>query len=88
MRDLVEARLDITFQHPLVAVGCQHVDLGDGVMRSTSRTEPIATWVEVRFEDGFEDQLHAGLHDPVPIGGDAQSSELARRLGDHPLLDR
>lgn len=88
MRDLVEARLDVSFEHPLVAIGCQHVDLSDRVMRSTSRTEPVAARVEVRLEDRLEDQLEAGLHDPVPDSRDAESAELARRLGDHPLLDR
>jgi hypothetical protein len=88
MRDLVEARFDVTFEHPLVAVGCQHVDLSDGVVGSTTRTEPIARWVEVRFEDGFEDQLQAGLHDPVPHSRDPETTGLARRLGDRPLFDR
>jgi hypothetical protein len=32
MVDRVEARLDVTFQHPLIGVGAEQVDLGDGVL--------------------------------------------------------
>ena len=31
----------------------------------SSRTEPVGTRVESGLEDRFEDQLHAGLHDPI-----------------------
>lgn len=44
--------------------------------------------MEVRLEDRLEDQLQAGLHNPVPDRRDAQTPELARRLWDHLLLDR
>ena len=88
MRDLVEACFDVTFEHPVVTVGCQHVDLSNRVMRSTRRTEPVTARVEVRLEDRLEDQLQAGLHDPVPDRGNPETSELARRFGNHPLFDR
>src|SRR6266567_8220114 len=51
MRDFVEARLDVTFQHPLVGVLGEVVRLGDRVMRPALRTEPVGTRVEVRLED-------------------------------------
>ena len=85
MVDLVEAGRDVTFKHPGVTVGCEHVDLGDGVVCSASRTEAVAARLEVRLEDRLEDQLEAGLHYPVSGGRDAQVPELARSLGDHPL---
>ncbi len=83
--DLVEARRDVTFQHPGVVIGCQHVNLGDGVVGPASRTEAVTARLEVRLEDRLEDQLQAGLHAAVPGGGDAEAPELARRLGDHPF---
>ncbi len=83
--DLVEARRDVTFEHPGVALGGEHVNLGDGVVGSATRTETVTARLEVRLEDRFEDQLHAGLHAPVHGGWDAKASQLARRLGDHPF---
>ena len=68
--DLVEARLDVTFEHPLVAIGCQHVNLSHGVVGPPTRAEPVGAREEIRLEDGLEDQLDAGLHDTVPGGGD------------------
>jgi hypothetical protein len=61
------------------------VDLGDGVLGSASRPEPVTTRAEVRFEDRLEDQLQAGLHSSVPGGRYPETTELARRLGDHPF---
>jgi len=83
--DLIEARRDVTFQHPGVALGGEHVNLGDGVVGPTTRTEAVATRLEVRLEDRLKDQLHAGLHTSVPGGGDAEAAELSRRLGNHPF---
>jgi len=71
MVDVVEARLDVTFEHPLIGAGAELVDLGDRVVCSTSRAEAIGAWLEVRLEDRLEHQLQGRLHGPVPRGGDA-----------------
>ena len=54
--DLVEARRDVTLQHPLVGAGTEVVDLGDGVLGSASGTEAVAARLEVRLEDWLEHQ--------------------------------
>ena len=45
--------------------------------------------MEVRLKDRLQHQLQRGLHDPVGGGGDPETTQLARRLGDrllpHPL---
>ena len=52
-------------------------------------SKPVGAGVEVRLEDRLEHQLQRGLHDPIGGGGDPQTTQLARRLGDrllpHPL---
>ena len=64
------------------------VDLLDRVLGSAHRAEAVAARLEVRLEDRLEHQLEAGLHDTVARGRDAKTSQLARRLGDHPLAHR
>jgi len=88
--DLVEARLDVCLQHPLVVAGCrrEEVDLGDGVLGSAPRAEAVGARLEVRFEDWFEHQLEGGLHNPVPCGRDAQGPQFPVGLGDHHLAHR
>ena len=65
------------------------MDLRDRILCSTLRSEAIAAWLEVRFEDRLEHQLQRGLHDPVCRRRDPQASDLARRFRDrllpHPL---
>ena len=50
MVDLVEARLDVGFQHPLVVpcFGCQVEDLGDRVLRMPVRAKPVRARKKVR----------------------------------------
>lgn len=38
--DPVEARLDVTFEHPVVPATCVVVNLGDRVLRPSSRRNP------------------------------------------------
>ncbi len=83
--DVVEARLDVAFQHPLIRAGPEQVDLSDRVVRPPLRAEPIGARVEIRLEDRLKHQLQGGLHDPVPHGRDPQPAQLAAGLGDHPL---
>jgi len=64
------------------------VDLGDRVVGSTFRAEPVGARVEVRLEDRFQDQLERGLHHSVRGGRNSQAAELPAALGDHPLPDR
>src|SRR6266511_4314372 len=42
VRDFVEARRDVTFDHPLVGVGDEHDRISDRIMRPASGTEPVA----------------------------------------------
>ena len=77
MRNLVEARRDVTFEHPLIGAGGQVVDLGDGVLGSALRAEAVTNRLEVRFENGLEDQFQGSLHDPVPGGGDPEAPQFS-----------
>jgi hypothetical protein len=86
--DLIEAGRDVAFQHPLIPMGCQQVDLGDGVLRPAARAEPVRARVEVRLEDRLQHQLERGLDHPVPDGRDPQPALLAAGLGDQPLPHR
>ncbi len=88
MRDFVEAGRDVPFEHPLIRVGAQEMDLGDGVLGPSAGAEAVGARLEVRLEDGFEDQLERGLHDPVLGCGDAQGSGLPVGLGDLALSGR
>ncbi len=85
--DLVEARLDVRLEHPLIVPSGRGevVDLGDRVLCSTPRTETIGTWLEVRLEDRLEHQFQRSLHDPVAGSRDPQRTDLARRLGNRLL---
>ena len=88
VRDLVKAGRDVTVQHPLIGVGCQHVNLGDRVVGPTSRTEAVAHRLEIRLEDRLEEQLERGLHRAVRRGGDPELAQLAARFRDRPLAHR
>ena len=83
--DRVEARLDISFEHPLVGAGAEVLNLGDRVQRPSLRAEPIRTRLKVRLEDRLEHQLQGGLDHPVAHGWDTQPARPAAGLRDHPL---
>jgi site-specific DNA recombinase len=90
VRDLVEARLDVSLDDPLVLAWTrrQVVHLGDRIMCPTLRTEPVGARVEVRLEDRLQHQLQRGLDHPVGHGRDPQPARLAASLRDHPFADR
>ena len=46
------------------------MDLGYRVLRSPARPEPVRARLEIRLEDGFQDQLERCLDYPVGQGGD------------------
>jgi hypothetical protein len=71
MRDFVEARFDVTLDHPLIGALSEVLDLGDGVMRPTLGAETVATRLEVRLEDRLEHQQQGCLGNPVSCGGDS-----------------
>jgi hypothetical protein len=85
--DRVKARLDIRIEHPPVSAGAVIVDLSDGVVCPPPGPEPIGDRLEVGLEDGFQDQLQRGLHDPVGHRRNTEASDLPRpsRLRDLPL---
>ena len=86
--DVVEARLDVGLQHPLVRLRREVVDLGDRVLRAPVRPEPVGDRLEVGLEDRFQDQLQRGLHDPVGHGRDPQRPQFPAGLGNHHLPHR
>jgi len=88
MRYVVEARLDITVQHPLIRAGRQKVDLSDSVMRTPFRTEPVRARAKTRLEDGLEHQLQRRLDHPVGHSGNTQPAKFPIRLRDHLLPHR
>jgi hypothetical protein len=88
MGNLVEAGRDISLDYPFVRAGAEEVDLGNGILSAASRAEAIATWLEIRLENRFEHQFERGLHHAIADGGDAEPTELAARLRDHPLPNR
>ena len=51
--DIVEAGGDVPLDHPLIALGGEFVDLGDGILSPSSRSIPVAVRVGVGFEDRF-----------------------------------
>jgi hypothetical protein len=70
MRDGVEAGLQITLDHPVVAVVDEVHHLGDGVLRPASGPVGVARPVLVGLEDRLQHELERHLHDPVPEGRD------------------
>ena len=78
VRDPVEARLDVSVQHPPVTLGAEPVDLGDRVVRPPLRPEPVGDRQEVGLEDRFQHQLQRRLDHPVGDGRDPQTAELPR----------
>jgi site-specific DNA recombinase len=75
--DLVEARLDVRLEHPLVSARPEEVDLSDCVLSPALRAEAIRAWLEVRFEDRLEHQLQQHLHGSVRGSRDPEAAELA-----------
>ena len=88
--DGVETRLDISVQHPAIALGAEQVNLGDRVVRPPPGPEPVGDRHEVGLEDRFQHQLQRRLHHPVGDGGDAQPAHLPATagLGDHAFTHR
>ena len=88
VRKRVEARLDISLENPLIGVGREHVYLGDRVMGSASRPEPVGAGLEIRLEDRLKHRLEGSLNYPVAEGGHPEATELSAALGYQPFLDR
>jgi len=68
--DLVEARLDVALQDPLMGAGGEHLDLGDGIPGPPAGSEPVRGGMEVRFKDRLQHQHQARLDHPVSDSGD------------------
>ena len=90
--DLVETGRDIGLQNPLVVdgLGYQMVDLGDRVVGTPVRAEPVRAQQEIRLENRLEHRLDSGLDDPVTTVGIPSFLVPDDPLGDHhlPRLDR
>jgi hypothetical protein len=88
--DLVEARRDVRFEHPLVRpIGrCEVEDLGDRVLRPAPRPEAVRGRRKVRLEDRLEHQLERRLHNPVGGRRYPEATDLARRFRDRLLPHR
>jgi hypothetical protein len=85
MRDFVETGLDVSLNDPLVGAGGEVAHLGHRVVDPAHRTEPVGTREKVRLEHRLQHQLQGRLDHPVADGSDPQATQLAVRLGDHPL---
>ena len=83
MADGIEARLDVGIQHPPVALAPEMVDLRNRVLGPPPGPEPVGDRHEASLEDGLQDQLQHGLHDPVRNGRYPEPADLPRpaRLG-------
>jgi hypothetical protein len=70
VRDFVEAGFDVGLQDPPVidGLGGKIVDLGDRVVRTPVRAEPIRARFEIRLEDRLEHQFQACLNHAVSDG--------------------
>src|SRR3954454_22833242 len=88
MRNFVETSFDVALDDPLIRVGRVVAHLGHRVMCPAIRAKPIRAWVEIRLENRLQHQFQGRLDHPVGNGGDPQTTELAVRLGNHPLPDR
>jgi hypothetical protein len=88
--DLVETRLDVGVQHPLVALATKQVDLSNRVLRPPPGPESIRDRLEVGLEDRFQHQLQRCLHDPVRHRRYPEATNLSRsaRFGDGALPHR
>ena len=85
---MLSKRLDVPLQHPLVRAVAVEDDLRDGILCPSIRPEPVGERLEVALEDGLLHQFERRLHDPVPHRRDAQPSQLAVALRDHPFAYR
>jgi len=101
MVDVVEARLDVALDGPLVreSAFCFRSSLAGTqeaskmLQRSVSasaRPEAVRGRIEVRLEHRLEDVLQRCLHDPVSHRRDAEAAKLPRlpHLRDHHSSDR
>jgi hypothetical protein len=88
MRNLIETRSDVTFEHPLVAPLGIKADLLNGVLSPPFR--PTRNWTgRNRLQDRFQHQLQRSLHNTVSNSGNTESTFLtAARLRDHTLPHR
>ena len=63
--DGVKARLDVSVEHPPVALGAVTLDLSDRVVCAPPRPEPVGDGQKVRLEDRFQHELERRLDNPV-----------------------
>ena len=96
MVDVVEASLDVTFDHigdpriaPATGINLP-LDCRDGVVGASTTPEAERGRIEVRLEDRLQNKLQSHLYQAVFQRRDAQRSEPARlaRLRYPPLPDR
>lgn len=87
MIDLIKGRLDVKFDHPVVApaalTGDRHC-----LFRRPSRPVPVRVRMEERIEIRLDDELDDGLRNTVSDRGDSQLSRPSVCLGDLHLLHR
>ena len=78
---LVEARRDVGFEHPVVLAGAEVVDLGDRVLGPTFGAKTVTHRLKIRLKDRLQDQHQGSLHQPIHRAGNTQPSELPRLAG-------
>ncbi len=87
MRNRVEVGREVGVEHLRVAPGEVGADLLHGLVGVLLRAEAVGARLEVRLEDGLQDQAGRGLDHPVPHGGDAEGPLAATPLGDQHTPD-
>ncbi|MQY26306.1 hypothetical protein NRB56_18690 [Nocardia sp. RB56] len=88
--DLVETRLDVAFDDPVIipGPGRQIAHFSHSVPRPAVGPETIRARQEIRLEDRLQHQLQRCLDHPVGHGRDPQPAQLATGFRDHPLTHR
>ena len=90
MVEVVKSPLDVGIDHPLFpTIGAgQYVDLADGIVAASARSEPITTAFELRLPVWFPSILDHRLKGSVHDGRDPQGSLFAVGLGNVHTSDR
>src|SRR5271166_705313 len=87
MIDLIESRLDVELDHPVILPAPLSSD-SNGLLRRPSRPISIGIWMKDRVECWLDDSLDDSLCDPIRHSGNTQLSGAALCLRNLYLLHR
>lgn len=83
MRDFIEARLDVSFEHPCETTSHELLTTEDGMVSVSMRPKPVRVIVEFHLKDRFQGHANGFLDDLVPEAGDAQRPQFTIGLWNH-----